>query len=511
MLMTRFAARWLLLIFPSVLATSAWAQGTLAPVKAKATAAHNAASGSAIAPISRQQLFGSLPLATRSDDARKLVETAIDQYENVLLDASASSAGQAAQKDPHFALAYAVWSFAARRTQPAPDALQRAKALAPRATPDERLLVNWMLDVQQGSMLPAIRSMNDLLGRFPNDKHILYLTAEWLYFQQDYERSGKMMEKILELDPNFAPALNMLGYASLEGGDSDPAKAIAYLKHYAAVRPTEPKPEDSLGEVLRFSGDDRGSLEHYAAALKIDPNFITSQIGLGDTAALMGDFARARTEYDRALPIISTSRDRLHAQFQRTLVYFWEGQPAQGRKALDIVYEQARRQKDPYGLYEVGLGRALLTPEPVTQIEQLRVLEASLERAIDGMVESDRNSALASVLCAHARVAASSGHPESAQEPITMLERLAKQSRDLIVEDNYKAARGYQLFAKGDFANAAEQLADDPHSPLAVRQLALANERVGNNAAAETALTRLKYMRAPTVEWYLATHPAIGH
>jgi tetratricopeptide (TPR) repeat protein len=277
------------------------------------------------------------------------------------------------------------------------------------------------------------------------------------------------------------------------------------------VRPGEPNPEDSLGEVLRFAGDDRGSLEHYAAALNIDPKFITSQIGLGDTAALMGDFARARTEYDRALPIITTSRDRLHAQFQRTLVYFWEGQPLQGRKALDIVYEQARRQKDPYGVYEIGLGRALLTPEPPSQLEQLRALEVSLERAINGMTESDRNSALASVLCAHARVAAFSGRPEAAQEPIAMLERLAKQSRDLVVEDNYESARGYQLFAKGDFANAAEQLAGDPHSPLALQQLALARERLGNTAGAESARTRLKYLRAPTLEWYLVSHPAVAH
>jgi tetratricopeptide (TPR) repeat protein len=339
----------------------------------------------------------------------------------------------------------------------------------------------------------------------------LYLTAEWLYFQQDYDRSRKMMEKILQLDSNFAPALNMLGYASIESGDPDPAKAIAYLKRYAAARPNEPNPEDSLGEVLRFTGDDRGSLQHYAAALKIDAKFITSQIGLGDTAALMGDFARARTEYDRALPIVSTSRDRLHAQFQRTLVYFWEGQPAQGRKALEVVYEQARRQKDPYGIYEVGLGRALLTPEPASQLEQLRALEASFERPINGMSESDRNTALASVLCAHARVAASSGRPESAQEPVAMLERLAKQSRDLVVLDSYEAARGYQLFAKGDFVNAAEQLAGDPHSPLALRHLALAHERVGNNASAEAALNRLKYLRAPTVEWYLVTHSGAAH
>jgi tetratricopeptide (TPR) repeat protein len=499
----RFTARWLLLIFPSLLATPVWAQGTLAPVKATSGSGHPGAVGA----IARQQLFGSLPLATRSEDARKLVETAIDQYENALLDHSEASAGQAAEQDPHFALAYAVWSFAARRTQPAPDALQRAKALTARATPDERLLVNWIVDVQQASMLPAIRATDDLLAHFPNDKHILYLAAEWLYFQQDYERSRQLLEKALQIDPNFAPALKLLGYVSIQSGDPDPAKAIAYLKHYVSVRPGEPKPEDSLGEVLRFAGDDRGSLEHYVAALKIDPKFVSSQIGLGDTAALMGDFGRARTEYDRALLSLTVSRERLHVQLQRTLVYFWEGHPDQGRKALEIVYEQARRQKDPYGLYEIGLGRALLTAEAASQIEQLRALEVALQRS-NGMTESDRNAALASVLCAHARFAAFSGRPESAQEPIAMLERLAKESHDLVVAHNYDSARGYQLFAKGDFSGAAERLPGNPGSPMAQQQLSLAHERLGNTAGAESARTRLKYLRAATVEWYLASHSA---
>jgi tetratricopeptide (TPR) repeat protein len=507
--MNRFAARWLLLIFPSLLGYPAWAQTSTAHLT-EAKARH-ADTSRAIAPISRQQLFGTLPLATRSEEARTLIETAIDQYENVALDASIASSRKATEKDPHSALAYAVWSFAARRGEPAPEALQRAKNLAPHATPDERLLVNWMLDVQQGNMLPAIRTMNDLLTRFPNDKHILYLTSEWLYFQQDYDRSRRMMEKILELDPNFAPALNMLGYANIEAGEPNPDKAIDYLKRYAAVAAHQPNSEDSLGEVLRYTGDDLNSLVHYGTALSIDPHFVTSQIGLGDTSALMGDYPRARAEYDKALPIISTSRDRLHAQFQRALVYFWEGQPGQGRTALDVLFEDVRRQKNPYALYEVGFGRAQLAAEPKDALEQLRRVEASLLKPMRGMSESDLNVSLAAALCEEARVAALHGHGDAAQEAVMKLERTAKQSRDLVVEDYYEAARGYVLFAKGDFENAAEQLAGNPRSPLALQQLALAQEKLGNATAAAAVRTRLKYLRAPTVEWYLVTHPATSN
>jgi len=504
--MTRFAGRWFLLLFPSLIGYPAWAQTSRAHVAE--TSERKSASPRAIAPISRQQLFGTLPLGTRSVEARTLIETAIDQYENVLLDASIASSRKAAEKDPHSALVYAVWSFAARRGEPAPEALQRAKSLASRATPDERLLVEWMLNVQQGSMLPAIRTMNDLLARFPKDKHILYLTSEWLYFQQDYDRSRKMMEKILELDPNFAPALNMLGYANVEAGEPNPAKAIEYLKRYAAVQPHQPNPEDSLGEVLRYAGDDLNSLVHYATAVSIDPSFVTSQIGLGDTSALMGDYPRARREYDKALPIITTPRDRLHAQFQRTLVYFWEGQPAQGRTALEVLAEQVRRQRDPYALYEVGFGRALLAAEPVSELQQLRGVETSLSKSVNGMSEADRNGSLAAVLCEQARVAALHGHPDVARDAVVKLERIAKQSRDLVVEDYYEAARGYVLLANGDLANAAEQLAGNPRSPLALQQLALVQEKLGNGAAAEAVRTRLKYLRAPTVEWYLVTHAA---
>ena len=36
----------------------------------------------AVAPLPRHALFGSLPIGLRTDEARKLLEKAVDQYEN---------------------------------------------------------------------------------------------------------------------------------------------------------------------------------------------------------------------------------------------------------------------------------------------------------------------------------------------------------------------------------------------------------------------------------------------
>jgi tetratricopeptide (TPR) repeat protein len=508
--MSRFSARWLFLIFPSLLAVPVCSQQP-PPSRVEETAARSASlPAAAVAPVGHNSLFGTLPVETRSNDARKLLETAIDQYENVMLDMSTSTARRATEKDPHFALAFAVWSYAASHSQPNPEALQRTKALLPRATPDEKLLINWMVDAQQGDLLPAIGAMNDLVARFPNDKHVLYLTAEWLYFQQDYDRAMQRLAKVIQIDPNFPPALNMLGYGYIETGVPDPAKALSCLKRYAAIQPSLPNPEDSLAEVSRLVGDDQGALHHYTAALKIITNFYSSQVGLGDTYTLMGDYAKARIEYDKAHSIATNSRDRFHADFQKTMVYFWEGQPEQGHKALDALLLEARRQKEPYAQYEAGFASAALAGDIPTEILKLRDLEAQFQHPVAGMSEPDRMLPLSTILREEARVAALGGIADVGQASVAKLERESALTRNLIVENSYDSAQGYVLLAQGDAANAADQLAGDPHSPLAIQSLAVAEDKAGNTAVADAARARLKFFRAPTVEWYLVSHPSAG-
>jgi len=507
--MNRFSARVLLLIFPSLWGCPAWAQSP-AP-RVEVTKARKTSSAARIAPVARQQLFGSIPVSTRSQEARKFVELSLDKYENHIVDGALANARKAINKDPQFALGYAALSLASLASIPDSAALARAKSLLPRATPDEQLLIRWMTSISDRDLLPAISAMNDLLKRYPDNKHVLYIIADWLYSQQDYDRSRQMLETVQRLDPDFPPALNLLGYTYIETGTPDPAKAIASLQRYAEVLPNSPNPQDSLGEVLRLSGDDQGSLEHYSAALNIDPTYISSHYGLGDTSALMGNYVRARAEYDQAISVANNPRDRSHSEFQKALVYFWEGQPAQGRKALDSLNEKARRQKEPYSQFEIGLGRAMLAADPSVELEQLRGVETWLQDPVDGLSEVDRDNSRAQVLRERVRISARRGEFALAEASVRKLERLAEQSRGLLVANSYESARGYLLLAKGDLAGAVDELAADPRSLLALEQLAATQEKLGNAFAADATRTRIKYLRAPTVEWYLLTTTPVAN
>jgi hypothetical protein len=312
---------------------------------------------------------------------------------------------------------------------------------------------------------------------------------------------------VRRLDPDFPPALNVLGYAYVETSDPDPAKAVATLKHYAELQSGAPNAEDSLGEVLRMTGDDHGSLEHYSAALQIDPTYFSSQLGLADTLTLMANFSDARKEYDRAIQVADNLRDELHAKYQKALEYFWEGQPSLGREALDALAEEAGKKKEPNAQFEIGIGRAMLASDFRDELKRLETLSAFLEKPLEGMRESDRSAAGAAVLRERVRVATLNGLLDDAAQAISKLERDALTSRDLIVEIDGMSARGYLLFAHGDFANAADELAADSRSPLALRQLGITQDKLGNAAAAQSTRTRLKYQRTPTAEWFLLTHP----
>jgi tetratricopeptide (TPR) repeat protein len=500
--MNRMYRSSLALIFP-VLFTAQMIRAQEHPPRVE-EAKSRAASSPRIAPAPLL-LFGAIPVSTRSVEARKFAEMSLDKYENVLMLDAIVQAQHATEKDPDFALGYALLSFASRTGIPNSAALERAKVLLPHAPADEQLLVRWMTGIQDHNLLPAIASMNDLLKRYPKNRHVLYLISEWLFAQQDFDRSQKLMESLLQIDPKFPPVLNMLGYSYIQSVHPDPARAVASLSRYIAADPSSPNPEDSMAEVLRYTGDDQGSLEHYSAALQIDPTFFSSQLGLGDTLTLMGKYDDARLEYDKAVLVSENNRDLLHASYQKTLVYFWEGRAEQGRSALSNLAAEAAQKNEPNGQFEIAFGSAMLAPDFASELHQLRALEEKFQNTAEGMSEADQGGALANVLCEEARVASQHGLPETAEQAISKLERLAAQSANLLVENPYETARGYLLLSQGDLANAVDELSANRLSPLAVQQLAVAQQKLGYQSPANETADQLKYQRAATVEWYLAS------
>jgi tetratricopeptide (TPR) repeat protein len=420
-----------------------------------------------------------LPVTTSSPEAAKLFEEGLRFRYDYHIEQALAKWREAVIKDPNFAQAWAYIVRIAVDPGEIRQATEKAElaAKSKTVTPGEKLLVKWMISTNQGHFLPAIAAMNDLMAAYPRDAQLHYEAGLWLQSQGDYEGAVKLTKRALEIDPNFSGALNTLGYDLALLHDYD--QAIFSLKRYVDAEPNDPNPYDSLAEILQQAGRLQESLAEYHEALKLDPNFFTSQLGLGNDYALLGDEDRARQEYALALPMALTPEDKLTCEIQSAITYAREGNVKQARTELEAVLAQANKLQ--LGAYRGSIHQylALLAESPADAFQHLDEAEAALRKSghISG---ATRNTLLARTLCMKARLAVEDGKLEIAQAAVLRLQKMVQASRSNAVERAYHGANGALLAAESKTGPAIDELREDPADPFALAKLAKLQAEAGN-------------------------------
>ena len=204
----------------------------------------------------------------------------------------------------------------------------------------------------------------------------------------------------------------------------------------------------------------------------------------------MADYAGARSAYDK-VGATQFTRPAARANFQKALVCFLG--VASRNKAASQYWRRSwsRRVARTILMRNLRLdsaGRSCAT-DLVSKLEQLRALEVSVQKPLPRASES--RTATSPWLRCCARKPASQPprgrrklprkpspnlETQRGYHPVTSLSRTTTNRREVT-----------RLLAQGDFAqHAADELAGDPHSPLVLQQLVLAQEKLGNNVAAES-------------------------
>jgi tetratricopeptide (TPR) repeat protein len=122
----------------------------------------------------------------------------------------------------------------------------------------------------------------------------------------DYTEAVKYLEKSLELDPNFAPSANHLGYMWAERGENlERAKEL--IARALKVEPESDAYLDSMAWVLFKLGKPREALPFMLQAVKLAGQAGTPDATLfdhlGDIHAALGDYAAARKAWIEALKL----------------------------------------------------------------------------------------------------------------------------------------------------------------------------------------------------------------
>ena len=453
----------------------------------------------------KQGTTKTMPVTTSSPKARDLFDRAAIDYENLYLERANVGWRAAVAADPDFAVAYAFIAYNSRDPQEAAAAREKAKALAAKVTPGERLLIQWITSAQENNFLAAIPAMNDMLEMYPKDKRLAYLSGNWMMGQNSYEQAQKTLERALVLDKNYPPALNDLAYCYAHSREYP--KAFAVMDRYVAVLPTLPNPQDSYAEILRMAGNFDGAIEHYRAALKIDPEFDYSQLGLGDTYALMGKQVQARAEYDLAIQKAHTPADRLTYALQKATTWARENNFAEADKAFDAVAEKAHAEGFDLIATQAHRMMSLYQSDDAVALKHLAAAEEALGRQVD-ISQSDRDDERARILRYRAVRADHAGNAELAAQTLQQLETMAGSTRSAVVQSSYHGAAGTLLMSKQKIAEAIPHLEEDEDNPYSLELLSQAYLTSGADEKRHEVEVKLRATNMPTMEQALVV-PAV--
>ena len=458
----------------------------------------------AVLPAAAEHPSGGMQISTKSAKARGFFQAGLAKMETLHIEAGLQNWRNATQADPDFALAHIFLAYFAQ--DPTEQYAEREKALATRklAGPEEQLIIEWLADSSQSQLVPAIQAMNGALDRYKQDKHLAWLAGWWLLLAQDEpQRAIPMFERAIKLDPKFADPWNEAAYCYARIGDFD--QAFKHIKRYTQLLPHEANPEDSYAELSRMAGRYDDALTHYHASLKIDPGFIESQLGLGDTYALMGNEPRARDEYLIAIQKGTKVQGVLWG-LQSAATYVREGKFADADAAFQKVAGQAHENDFANLEAEAFRSMALYQKDADSSRRWLKKAEAVL-RKDHKVPQALLDQEMASVLRSAVDIFVRAGDMENATANLNRLQDLAKSNPDEMVQASFHGATGAVLLAQGEYEDAISNLEEDERNPFSMQGLALACEKAGEKEKAARWSTRLAGFNEPLIEQAVVVLP----
>ncbi|MGI9101944.1 MAG: tetratricopeptide repeat protein [Terriglobales bacterium] len=436
-----------------------------------------------------------LPITTLSEKARELYTRALSDSMNFHLERALTDWRAAVKLDPNFALANLFIAFRTQDPVEAKAALKKANAAAPHSTAGERLMVKWITGVREGNFVSGIAAMNDLVAMYPKDKQLLSLAGNWLMVRGSYDRAADLLNRALEVDPGYPPALNSAAYAYAQMGDF--AQATTLMERYAKALPNEPNAQDSYAEILRMAGKFDEAVERYQAALKIEPGF--SIMGLADTYALKGDEQRARAEYARCNEQAEMSEDRILCRLQMPITYVRE----KNYKAADEAYLAAAKwaHAKGLGLMEAQAHRLMAEYQPKDDAALMHLQQAETTlKEHPNVSKSDADEERARILRWRYVRMTHAGKQAPASQVLAQLRTLASGNASEIVQREYAIAAGAMALAGHDAKHAIPYLREGRNDAFAMEMLVRAYEQTGDKESLAAARTALGNLNLPTMD-----------
>lgn len=421
-----------------------------------------------------------LPATTDSEAARAAFEEGLTLFQNLRADEARSSFDRAIQADTEFALAHLYRGLTGESWLEYEQHVQRAAELAGEASEGERMLIMSYKASADGDQERRDELRAQLAEKYPRDARVAFLHAQT---QDDPQEQVRMFERVVDLNPQYAPAYNSLGYAYRAVGDFE--KAEQAFQQYIELLPNEPNPYDSMADLYMKAGRFEEAIGSYEQALQRSDRFVVSQQKIGESLDLMGRHEEARRAYEKFLRMEETPAHRIEANLALARSHLLQGQYEQAMQKSGEAQSLAQEVGVP-GAAFINLERSWVAQEH----DRLDDAERYNAQAKDIMAQADfppnvRRNFDNAVLFNEAMIAARRGEHETAVQKADAYRKKAEEGSGQPSMEDYHELVGMIHFFHGDYQEAVGHLEKgNPEGAYAKYYMGLAQAEAGNEAEA---------------------------
>ena len=147
-----------------------------------------------------------------------------------------------------------------------------------------------------GKAEDGILNLKKALQLDPHNASIYNALGAMYGMLQQYEKAIEQFKKAVDLDPRLSLAYNNLGI--LYGKIGDHKRAIEVLKLAVQIDPESAESQGALGVAYAMAGQPQNAVKPLQEAVRIDPTYAKAHFNLGITYLWLGDFLRAKEQYE---------------------------------------------------------------------------------------------------------------------------------------------------------------------------------------------------------------------
>lgn len=277
---------------------------------------------------------------TSSDEAYNLFMESRDLHMKLYNREAYDKLLQAVEYDSNFAMALvtlAERNYAYGRREIGNKYLDRAMEQYDKLKPHEKLYIDIVKATMAGDMEGSLTKIKVYVKKYPNRiyGHMMLAGREWV--AGNIKNAIEEYKKILDLDQNYAPAYNSLGY--LEFGNGNFEKALQYLDKYLQLLPDQANPHDSKGEILMAMGRYDEALDEFKTAYQIEPSFDFVLYHMAEDYMCKGMYSRADQIYDKIGDLTREDPDDFTLLINRGRAFWKRWDNVSTLKIADTLYQ----------------------------------------------------------------------------------------------------------------------------------------------------------------------------